>query len=110
MTLQLACQSSDVAEESALRVELSGETGTVAVAIVRDSDGDLHAISDECSHQAVSLSQGEVEGCLIECWLHGAQFDLRTGQPTSLPATKPISVYPLVIQGNDVLVDVDTTL
>ena len=110
MSAQLACLTSDVATESALRVELEGAAGTVEVAVVRDGDGTLHAISDICSHGAVSLSEGEVEGCFIECWLHGSTFDLRTGQPTSLPASRPVPVYPLSVDGERVLVDVDAPL
>ena len=110
MSAQLACLTGDVPVESALRVELEGARGTVEVAVVRDSDGGLHAISDICSHGAVSLSEGEVEGCFIECWLHGSTFDLRTGQPTSLPATRPVPVYPLSLDGERVLVDVDSPL
>ena len=74
------CSLQDVPELGALRVEVSGPTGEVSVAVVRDADGGLHAISDTCSHQAVSLSEGDVEGCEIECWLHGSSFDLRTGR------------------------------
>ena len=110
MSAQLACLTQDVPAESALKVELEGASGTVDVAIVRDSDGELHAISDICSHGAVSLSDGEVEGCLIECWLHGSAFDLRTGAPTALPASRPVPVYPVTIDGERVLVDVDSPL
>jgi 3-phenylpropionate/trans-cinnamate dioxygenase ferredoxin subunit len=60
-----------------------------------------------CSHGAVSLSDGEVEGTTIECWLHGSKFDLRTGVPTGLPATRPVPVYPVTVDGERVLVDVD---
>ena len=62
--------------------------------------------SDICSHAEVSLSEGEVDDGEIECWLHGSRFDLRTGQPTGLPATEPVPVYPVKIDGDDVLVDV----
>lgn len=110
MTAQLACLADDVAAGTALRVELVGETGSIEVAIVRDDEGDLHAISDICSHGQVSLSDGEVDGRTIECWLHGSTFDLRTGAPLSLPATRPVPVYPLTLDGDRVLVDVDTTL
>ena len=48
--------------------------------------------------------------CEIECWLHGSRFDLRTGKPTGLPATEPVAVYPVTVQGDDVLVDVHTVL
>jgi len=107
MSAQLACYASDVPVAGTLRVELEGEAGPVEVAIVRDEDGDWHAISDICSHGAVSLSDGEVDGCTVECWLHGSRFDLRTGEPTGLPAIRPVPVYPLTIDGERVLVDVD---
>jgi len=110
MTAQLACLADDVAAGTALRVELAGESGPIEVAIVRDDEGDLHAISDICSHGQVSLSDGEVDGRTIECWLHGSTFDLRTGAPLSLPAVRPVPVYPLTLDGDRVLVDVDTTL
>ena len=62
MSAQLACMTSDVPEACTFRVELEGANGPVEVAVVRDEDGALHAISDICSHGAVSLSDGEVEG------------------------------------------------
>jgi 3-phenylpropionate/trans-cinnamate dioxygenase ferredoxin subunit len=83
--------------------------GDIALAIVRDGE-DYYAIYDECSHAAVPLSEGDVEGCFIECWLHGSQFDLRTGEPTSLPAFEPVAVYPVQIDGDDLLVDVDNPI
>ena len=107
MSAQRACAASDVPEAGALHVDLAGPTGSVPVAVVRDEDGELHAVSDLCSHQDISLSEGEVEGCEIECWLHGSRFDLRTGEPSSLPATAAIPVYRLTLAGDDVLVDVD---
>ncbi len=106
MSAQLACYDEDVPVEGTFRVELEGESGPVEVALVRDSAGELHAISDICSHGAVSLSDGEVEDCTIECWLHGSRFDLRTGEPTGLPAIIPIAVYPVKIDGDDVFVSV----
>jgi 3-phenylpropionate/trans-cinnamate dioxygenase ferredoxin subunit len=107
MSAQLACLSADVPVGGTFRVELEAATGTVDVAVVRGEDGELHAISDVCSHGAVSLSEGEVEGSTIECWLHGSRFDLRTGAPTGLPAVRPVPVYPLTVDGERVLVDVD---
>ncbi len=77
------------------------------VALVREGD-DVFAIEDECSHAAVALSEGDVEGCTIECWMHGSRFDLRTGKPTGPPATEPVPVYPVRIDGDDVLIDLDT--
>lgn len=77
------------------------------VALVRDDFGDFHAIGDSCTHGAVSLSDGEVEGRTIECWLHGSTFDLVTGRPTCLPATKPTPVYTAAVDGSDVLVELN---
>jgi 3-phenylpropionate/trans-cinnamate dioxygenase ferredoxin component len=48
-----------------------------------------------------------VDGYTIECWLHGSCFDVRTGEPTNLPATEPVPVYPVKIQGDDVLVSLN---
>jgi 3-phenylpropionate/trans-cinnamate dioxygenase ferredoxin subunit len=111
MTFQYAATVGDLGNEEAMLVELDGADGApVPVAVVRDADGEYHAINDICTHGQVSLSDGEVLGCLIECWLHGSQFDLRTGKPMQLPATKPVAVYPLKIDGENVLVDVDNAL
>lgn len=107
MSAQFACDVTDVAGSGTHRVELEGARGTVEVAVVRDANGDLHAINDVCSHGAVSLSDGEVDGTTLECWLHGSVFDLHTGKPLSLPATEPVPVYPLIVVGESVFVDVD---
>ena len=80
----------------------------VPVAIVR-SDGEVYAIHDVCSHANVALSEGEIEGRTLECWLHGSRFDLVTGAPTGLPATQPVPVYPVKIEGDDVYVAVRVT-
>jgi len=55
--------------------------------------GEIYAISNLCSHQDKFLHMGRVRNCKITCPLHGAQFDLKTGAATCLPATKPIPVY-----------------
>ena len=96
-----ACAVGDVSERSAIRVTLAG----LPIAIVR-SDGEVYAIYDVCSHANVALSEGEVEGRTIECWMHGSRFDLVTGKPTGLPATVPVPVYPVKIDGDEVLVEV----
>jgi len=101
-TFVRVCSVDDLPAVGAVQVEVAGEN----VAIVRDSAGDIHAIDDTCSHANVSLSEGDVEDGEIECWLHGSRFDLRSGEPTGLPATSPISVYPVKINGDDVFVSV----
>ena len=98
-----ACALSDVPEEGAIRVELDGKP----ICIAR-SGGEVFAISDLCSHADVSLSEGDVENGQIECWLHGSQFDLRTGAPTGLPAIKPVATYAVTVEGDDVLVKLES--
>ena len=74
------------------------------LAIVRTREGELYAIDDTCSHANVSLSEGELEGTTLECWLHGSRFDVRTGKPSGPPATAPIDVYPVKVEDGDVFV------
>jgi 3-phenylpropionate/trans-cinnamate dioxygenase ferredoxin subunit len=71
----------------------------IPVAVVRIG-AEVFAVDDHCSHAEVSLSEGEVSGCEIECWLHGSRFDLRTGEPSGPPAFAPISTYPVQIEGD----------
>lgn len=85
---------------------LACDVGEFDVAIVRH-EGELFAIQDECSHGKVPLSQGDVTDCTIECYLHGSRFDLRTGAALGLPATHPVPVYPVEVQGDLVYVDLD---
>ena len=96
-----ACAIDAVVDGGALRVMIDG----IPVAIVR-SEGEVYAIHDVCSHANVPLSEGEIEDQTIECWLHGSRFDLVTGKPTGLPATVPVHVYPVKIDGDDILVAV----
>jgi 3-phenylpropionate/trans-cinnamate dioxygenase ferredoxin component len=99
LTWTRACAAADIDDEGAVRVIL----GRTPVAVIRTNDT-FYAIKDVCSHAEVPLSEGEVDGTTIECWLHGSRFDLRTGKPTGLPATKPVPVYPTKIEGDDVYV------
>jgi nitrite reductase/ring-hydroxylating ferredoxin subunit len=96
------CGLADLEEDTPHRVEVGG----TPVSMVR-TEGEVFAIYDICSHANVSLSEGEVEDCQIECWLHGSRFDLRTGKPSGPPATRPVPVYPVKIVGDDVLVSVN---
>jgi 3-phenylpropionate/trans-cinnamate dioxygenase ferredoxin subunit len=100
-----ACAAADVPTEEALGVTL----GDLDVAIARNGD-EFFAIQNECSHAAVALSEGEVEDCTIECWLHGSRFDLRSGKPTGLPATEPVATFPVEQRDDGIYVDTTTTL
>ena len=105
MSFQRVCAVGDVSTDEALAV-IAGEYD---VAIARNGD-EFFAIQNLCSHAEVALSEGEVADCQIECWLHGSRFDLRTGKPTGLPATEPVATFPIELRGDDVYVDVTTTL
>ncbi len=106
MSLQKALALTELPDVGAVRVVLDG----TPVAVVRDEQGDVHAVGDTCTHAEVSLSEGEVTDCEIECWLHGSTFDLRTGKPLALPAIRPIPVFPVTIDDGQVLVDVANPL
>jgi 3-phenylpropionate/trans-cinnamate dioxygenase ferredoxin subunit len=97
-----ACAVSELEDDKPFAVELDD----VPVALVR-AEGEIHAIHDVCSHAQVALSEGEVIDGEIECWLHGSMFELATGRPTCLPATEPVPVYPVKIEGDDVYVAVN---
>ena len=96
------CDRNDMAPSSARRFDV----GSYRIALVRVGD-DFYALGDRCSHEDYSLSEGQVfdEECELECWKHGSTFDLRTGEPRSLPATKPVPVYQVEVEGDDVLVE-----
>ncbi len=81
------------------------DVGEHRIALVRIED-DFYAIGDRCSHEDYSLAEGEVwaDECELECPRHGSTFDLRTGEPCSLPATKPVPVYEVEVDGDDVAV------
>ncbi|GAA5199487.1 MULTISPECIES: non-heme iron oxygenase ferredoxin subunit [Arthrobacter] len=99
---ELVCNANEIQVKQALRILIDD----YPVAIVKDSMGQIHAIGDTCSHADISLAEGEIEGCAIECWGHGSQFDLRTGQPLQLPAYDPVPVFAVTLDGDDVYVDV----
>jgi 3-phenylpropionate/trans-cinnamate dioxygenase ferredoxin component len=103
-TWQRVCALADLPEEGAVRVWL----GDQPVCVAR-SRGEIFALHDVCSHAEVALSDGEVEDGTVECWLHGSRFDLRTGKPTGLPATKSVGTYETSIDGDDVLVSMESS-
>ncbi|WP_030671607.1 bifunctional 3-phenylpropionate/cinnamic acid dioxygenase ferredoxin subunit [Streptomyces rimosus] len=84
------CRTEDLPEGGAVRIEI--DATTPAIAVFR-SEGVLYALDDRCSHQDASLSEGWVEGCQVECPLHAALFDLRTGRPSCLPARRPVRTH-----------------
>lgn len=103
MTAVPAAALVDVPDGGVLAVEVDG----VGVALVRVGE-EVYAVRDECSHAAIPLSEGEVEGCEIECWLHGSRFDVRSGKALNLPATEPIATFQTTIEGDTVMVDLSS--
>ncbi|GAA3030716.1 non-heme iron oxygenase ferredoxin subunit [Streptosporangium longisporum] len=99
MTFEKVCKLADIPDEGVIGLEV----GDVPVALVRRGE-EVHALHDVCSHAEVKLSEGEVYEGTLECWLHGSCFDLRSGKPTGPPAIKPVPVYRVKIDGDDVLV------
>ncbi|MCF8534987.1 MAG: non-heme iron oxygenase ferredoxin subunit [Candidatus Nanopelagicaceae bacterium] len=85
----------------AVRLEKNGKS--ICVARVGD---EVFAIGDTCSHSDASLSEGDITDFKIECWLHGAEFDLRTGTALTLPAVQPVDVYAVSVDGDSVTVEV----
>ncbi|MFC0504660.1 non-heme iron oxygenase ferredoxin subunit [Micromonospora costi] len=94
------CSTEDIPKGTAISADVDG----TQLAVVHAEDDRFYAVYDECSHAAVALSEGEVDGCTLECWLHGSRFDLRTGEPTGLPATEPVPVYPVEVRDGDIFV------
>ncbi len=106
MTYVTVCAVDDVAVDRPLGVVAD----SVPVAVVHTHAGEWFAIYDICSHQDYSLSEGEVDGCELECWAHGSRFNLRTGYPDVPPATQPVPVYPVRIVDGQVQVDPDNPI
>ena len=96
------CRFDEVAPNGSLRVDIDGHR----IAVVRIDD-DVYAVGDRCSHADYSLSEGEVrpELCSIECFKHGSSFSLVTGEPDTFPATRPVPVYSVRVEGDDIVVD-----
>ncbi len=95
------CKTDELAPGEARRFDVGGRR----IALARCGDA-FHAVDDRCSHEDYSLAEGEVwaDECQIECPRHGSTFDLLTGEPCSLPATQPVAVYEVVIDGETVSV------
>jgi len=90
-----------LAQGKPMRIEKDGKS--ICVAKIGD---EVFAIDDTCTHSDASLSEGDITDFKIECWLHGAEFDLRTGQALTLPATQALETYAVKIDGNSVTVEI----
>jgi 3-phenylpropionate/trans-cinnamate dioxygenase ferredoxin subunit len=103
------CATTDVAPGTAARFEVDGHRLCVVHLDDESASGAWYVIGDRCSHADYSLAEGEVwaDECGIECPQHGSTFSLTTGVPQSLPATKPVPVYAVRVDGGDVFVTVN---
>jgi 3-phenylpropionate/trans-cinnamate dioxygenase ferredoxin subunit len=91
------CELDSLVVDSPLAVMVGSEP----IALVKQGN-DVYAIADVCSHAEVPLSEGEVgPGPHISCWLHGSEFDLRTGEPDEPPAFEPVRVFETKIESKN---------
>lgn len=96
------CAKDDVAEGESLLVEAEGLT-----LAIHNVDGELFATDDHCTHGPGSLSEGELDGYEIECDFHQGRFDVRTGEVLGPPPWVPVRTYPVVVDGDRVLIEAD---
>ena len=101
MSLVKACKVEDLQPGQALKLDR-----TPPIALFRVEDR-FYAIDDTCTHAQSSLSDGYIEGEVVECSFHSARFCLKTGAALSLPATKPVKSYPVRIEAGEVMIEVD---
>ncbi len=94
------CRADAVAPGRAQRVVV----GTQAVAVF-NVDGRFHVTDDTCTHGFSSLSQGDLDGCVVTCAWHGGRFDVTTGAAVGPPCVAPINVYRCTVRGGEVLAD-----
>jgi 3-phenylpropionate/trans-cinnamate dioxygenase ferredoxin subunit len=92
--LSPACAEGDLTPGHPVRVLVDD----CPVLVVRDDGGVIRAVDDTCTHADVSLADGFVEGRTVECWAHGARFDLATGTALTLPASEPLHVRAIQVR------------
>ena len=107
MTAVRICSQQDVPAGEAKRFPVDGRL----VAVVNLGTDGFRAVDAVCSHERYYLDEGEVDVDLetIECPKHGSTFDLNTGAPRTLPAIRPVDVFPVTLTDDDVLIEVGTT-
>ena len=98
------CDLTDLEEATPRRIEI--EVRKLSIVLLNER---IYALDDTCSHEDVSLSEGEVDidECALECWKHGSLFSLETGEALSLPATKSVKTYEVRIIDNDVVLVIE---
>lgn len=99
------CDVGDVPRGEGIRIARDDLPEPIAVF---NDDGQFFALSDTCSHGQSSLADGEIVNSQIECALHWARFDLKTGDVCALPALLPVTSYPVTVDGDRVLLSIST--
>ena len=94
------CDLTDLEEAVPRCIEIEGKK--LSVVLLKEK---VYALDDTCSHEDVSLSEGEIDidECALECWKHGSLFSLETGEALSLPAIKSVKTYEIRIIDNGVV-------
>lgn len=99
VTFHKVATTDQIDEDEAMQVIVEGKE----VAII-NLGGEFYAMDDICSHAYASMADGYIEGECIECPLHGAQFNIKTGKAETPPATVDLATYEIRIEGSDILV------
>ncbi|QSY97871.1 non-heme iron oxygenase ferredoxin subunit (plasmid) [Rhizobium bangladeshense] len=100
VTWHVACRTDRLPNGGGYGIKI-GET---RIGVYRLEDGSLHAIGDICTHEFAILSEGFVEEDRIECPLHAALFDIRSGKCFGPLAKRDLPVFPVRVEGDDILV------
>ena len=95
------CSTADVAVGTALKVETEG----LAVAVF-NLDGEFYVIDDQCTHGPGSLSEGYIDGDIVECDFHNGAFNIRTGEVAAPPCMIPVRTYPTTVEDGKVVIAV----
>ena len=90
---------SSLQDRKPIKVTIDGED----ICLTRVGD-QVFAIGDLCTHSDASLSEGDVTDFKIECWLHGAEFDLRTGEVATPPASIPVETFEVKRNGDELTI------
>jgi len=99
--VELVCKADELKPGEVRRVVVDG----IPIAVF-NLNGEYLALDDICSHALSSLSEGYIEDGFVECPKHGSQFDIHTGQPHSLPATRPVARHPVTVKDDEIYVEV----
>ncbi|MCH2170729.1 Rieske 2Fe-2S domain-containing protein [Myxococcota bacterium] len=93
----LVVDVSDLSRGSTRALEHAGRS-----ILLCNADGEFYAVENRCSHAATPLTRGRLEGCLLECPVHGARFDVRDGAAARRPARRPLNTFSVAVAGNSV--------